>query len=189
MATEDTNKISGLVATNPESTDPVSKGDNHIRMIKDVLKKSFPSDIDVHVPNVSGSTSHYLHTDGSTTDWTDTFDGITVENSDLNNVTLNGYKEKVAIITGTSGNVSIDATVAQIQVLSVTDDITLTMAAEEGRTITIALTKSGGNITWPSNIRWTGGVKPVLDDGEHVLTFFAVTGTNWFGFVSGANMS
>ena len=40
MALEDGNKISELVATNPEGGDPVSKGDDHIRMIKKILKSS-----------------------------------------------------------------------------------------------------------------------------------------------------
>jgi phage baseplate assembly protein gpV len=189
MALESTTKIKGLNASSPTATDPVSQGDDHLRMIKDVLKKSFPSDVDVHVPEISGSTSHYLHTDGTDIDWNDTFDSVTVQNSDLNNVVLNGYREKVNVIASQSGNVTIDATAAQIQVLSVTGDMTITMAADTGLSITLAITKSDGVITWPSNIKWSGGVPPVLDNAEHVLTFFAVNNASWFGFVSGANMS
>ena len=74
MATEDTTKISGLVATNPESTDPVSKGDNHLRMIKDVLKKSFPSDIQVHIPNTEGQDNKFLVVDGTQPTWADPID-------------------------------------------------------------------------------------------------------------------
>ena len=74
MATEDTTKISGLVATNPESTDPVSKGDNHLRMIKDVLKKSFPSDIQVHIPDTEGQDSKFLVVDGTNPAWQDPID-------------------------------------------------------------------------------------------------------------------
>ena len=74
MATEDTTKISGLVATNPESTDPVSKGDNHLRMIKDVLKKSFPSDIQVHIPDTEGQDSKFLVVDGTNPTWQDPID-------------------------------------------------------------------------------------------------------------------
>ena len=189
MALESTTKISGLVATNPTATDVVSQGDNHLRMIKSVLKSSFPSDVDVHVPNISGKTSHYLHTDGTSTDWADTFDGVTVENSNLNNVVLNGYREKVGVIATQSGAVTIDATSAQIQVLSVTGDMTITMAADTGLSLTLAINKSGGVITWPTNIIWSGGQAPILEDGEHVLTFFAVNNAGWFGFVSGANMA
>ncbi len=71
MATESTTKISGLVATNPLSTDPVSKGDNHLRMIKDVLKKSFPSDIQVHIPDTAGQDGKFLKVDGTNPVWDD----------------------------------------------------------------------------------------------------------------------
>ena len=72
MATENTTKISGLVETNPTSTDPVSKGDNHLRMIKDVLKKSFPSDVQVQIPDIADAGAyHYLTTnsDGTAIEW------------------------------------------------------------------------------------------------------------------------
>ena len=35
--------VTGLVPANPTSNDNVSDGDNHIRLIKDVLKRSFPN--------------------------------------------------------------------------------------------------------------------------------------------------
>jgi hypothetical protein len=35
--------INGLVGTNPTTADPLSEGDNHLRLIKDVLKRTFPS--------------------------------------------------------------------------------------------------------------------------------------------------
>lgn len=35
--------INGLVGTNPTTADPLSEGDNHLRLIKDVLKRSFPA--------------------------------------------------------------------------------------------------------------------------------------------------
>ena len=74
MAFEDTNKISGLVETNPQSTDPVSKGDDHLRMIKKVLKRSFPSDVDVQIPNISDAESgNYLtiSEDGTAIEWSE----------------------------------------------------------------------------------------------------------------------
>ena len=72
MALEDTTKISGLVATNPLSTDYVSKGDNHLRLIKDVLKKSFPSDMQVQIPDIAeGSAGNMLviNPDGDGVQW------------------------------------------------------------------------------------------------------------------------
>jgi hypothetical protein len=42
MGLETGNYISDLIATNPPGTDPKSQGDDHLRLIKDVLKKTFP---------------------------------------------------------------------------------------------------------------------------------------------------
>ena len=42
MALESANYVSGLVATNPSGSDSISQGDDHLRLIKDVLKNSFP---------------------------------------------------------------------------------------------------------------------------------------------------
>jgi hypothetical protein len=45
MAIESASYISGLVAANPPGTDVISEGDNHLRLIKNVLKTSLP-DVD-----------------------------------------------------------------------------------------------------------------------------------------------
>jgi len=42
MALETGTTLASLVAANPTSIDPVSQGDDHLRLIKDVLKKQFP---------------------------------------------------------------------------------------------------------------------------------------------------
>lgn len=46
MSLETAGFIKDLVSTNPEGTDPKSQGDDHIRMIKAVLKAQFPGFID-----------------------------------------------------------------------------------------------------------------------------------------------
>jgi len=43
MALESTTFISGLVVTNPTSSDNISDGDNHIRLLKSTIKATFPS--------------------------------------------------------------------------------------------------------------------------------------------------
>ena len=43
MALESASYISGLVSANPPGTDAISEGDNHIRLIKTVLKASLPN--------------------------------------------------------------------------------------------------------------------------------------------------
>ena len=43
MGVETATYISQLSATNPLGTDPISEGDNQIRLVKDVLQKQFPN--------------------------------------------------------------------------------------------------------------------------------------------------
>ena len=43
MGLETGSYISDLVATNPTSADPKSQGDDHIRLLKSVLKTTFPA--------------------------------------------------------------------------------------------------------------------------------------------------
>jgi len=43
MALESSTYINGLVATNPTSSDNVSDGDNHIRLLKSTVKATFPN--------------------------------------------------------------------------------------------------------------------------------------------------
>ncbi|QDP52900.1 MAG: putative baseplate wedge protein [Prokaryotic dsDNA virus sp.] len=49
MALETSTYINGLVATNPTASDPVSEGDDHIRLLKSTIKATFP--------NVTGATT------------------------------------------------------------------------------------------------------------------------------------
>ena len=49
MALESSTYINGLVATNPTSSDNISAGDNHIRLLKSTIKATFP--------NVTGAVS------------------------------------------------------------------------------------------------------------------------------------
>ena len=65
-----------LQKTNPSGSDPISEGDDHIRMIKEVLKDSFPSDFDApQIPDVSGNDSKILAVNetGTGTEWVDKY--------------------------------------------------------------------------------------------------------------------
>ena len=52
MALESATYIDGLVITNPTGSDPISRGDDHIRLIKTVLKNSLPNITTVTEPIV-----------------------------------------------------------------------------------------------------------------------------------------
>jgi hypothetical protein len=53
MALESATYISGLVTTNPTGSDSISQGDDHIRLIKTVLKNSLPNVTTATTPLVS----------------------------------------------------------------------------------------------------------------------------------------
>ena len=70
MALESADWVTQLVSTNPVVGDPVGQGDDHLRMLKTVLKNSFPStSTTAVVPNMSGQTSKVLTNDGTDTAW------------------------------------------------------------------------------------------------------------------------
>ena len=70
MALETAAWVTQLVSANSVVGDPVGEGDDHLRMLKTVLKNSFPStSVTAIVPNVSGQSSKVLTNDGTDTAW------------------------------------------------------------------------------------------------------------------------
>ena len=70
MALETASWITQLVDTNPTTSDPVSQGDDHLKMIKTVLSNSFPStSTSAIMPNMSGQTDKVLSNDGTDATW------------------------------------------------------------------------------------------------------------------------
>jgi len=70
MGVESASWVTQLVDTNPVVGDPVGEGDDHLRMIKTVLKNSFPSTSTAAIiPDMSGQSGKYLTTDGTDASW------------------------------------------------------------------------------------------------------------------------
>ena len=70
MAVESATWVTQLVSTNPVVGDPVGQGDDHLRMLKTVLKNSFPSTSTTAImPNMSGQTGKVLTNDGTDASW------------------------------------------------------------------------------------------------------------------------
>jgi len=68
MALESGTYVKDLVSTNPPGTDAISQGDDHIRLIKSVLKNSFPSNSNAPiVPDISGNGDKYLQVNSGAT--------------------------------------------------------------------------------------------------------------------------
>jgi hypothetical protein len=78
MALESGTYVKDLVSTNPPGTDAISQGDDHIRLIKSVLKNSFPSTNSAPIiPDISG-----VNTGATATQWAD-FDSLTRRKGEL----------------------------------------------------------------------------------------------------------
>ena len=99
MSLENAQWIHELMKTNPAGTDVISEGDNHIRMIKEVLKDSFPSDFDgAQIPDITGNAGKVLGVseDGNSIEWVDAY-------TPASYVALTWYK-----VTATATSVPID---------------------------------------------------------------------------------
>ncbi len=87
-------------------------------------------------------------------------------------------------------------TSAGIHYLTLTQNCTLTFpTAVAGQSLTVVVKQGGSGsytITWPSEVKWDNGNDPTLSTAIgaiDVIGFFSPDGTNWFGFLSGQNMS
>ena len=88
-------------------------------------------------------------------------------------------------------------TTAGISDITLSANCTLTFpTAVAGQSFTLILRQGGSGsytITWPAGtVKWNSGIAPTLTTtvgGVDILGFMCVDGTNWFGFVSGQNMS
>ena len=75
MSVESASWVTQLVSTYPVVGDAVGEGDDHLRMLKTVLKNSFPSTSTAAiVPNMSGQANKYLQTDGTDAQWAEVAD-------------------------------------------------------------------------------------------------------------------
>jgi hypothetical protein len=77
--------------------------------------------------------------------------------------------------------------------ISSSTTLTFSNAPASGKagSLTLIATFSGSPaITWPANVKWTGGTAPTLTTaGIDVFTFMTTdNATSWLGFVSGADM-
>lgn len=87
-------------------------------------------------------------------------------------------------------------TAAGMHYLTLTTNCTLTFpTAVAGQSFTLILKQGGSGsytVTWPNEAKWDGGNAPTLSTAVgaiDVIGFFSPDGTNWFGFVSGQNIS
>ena len=102
MGLESASYLNGLVDTNPGATDNVSQGDDHLRLIKKVLKDSFPS-VDAAVNAIHTSASAPSTSISAGLLWFDTTNNLLKLRNEANDAWIT-----LAISPVTSNTVDID---------------------------------------------------------------------------------
>lgn len=87
-------------------------------------------------------------------------------------------------------------TTAGISDITLSENCVLTFpTAVAGQSFTLILKQGTGGsktVTWPDSVKWDGGVDPTLTTAQgavDIFGFFSSDSTNWYGFISGQNMS
>jgi len=117
-------------------------------------------------------------------------------NNIQDNMQLRSYTETLEAIGNTGANQDFDIGVANVFSAivdqAVTFTFTVSVTGTEAASFSLLL-QDGGNfaVTWPNSVRWPGGTAPTLtSNGIDWLTFVTLdNGTNWDGFLSGADFS
>lgn len=127
MALETATYIDGLVATNPESADLKSQGDDHIRLVKSTLLATFPA--------ITGAVTS-THTE------LNILDGVTATTTELN--ILDG-------VTATTAELNVlDGITATVTELNYTDGVTSAIQGQIDLKAPLASPALTGNPTAPT---------------------------------------
>lgn len=121
--------------------------------------------------------------------------------TDGNGVTIfdGGVVEDDTTITSSSGSATINCRDGNVFSHTLTENVTYTFsnAPSSGRafgfTLKVVQDSTARTITWPTAVDWAGATAPTLSDGSgdvDVFVFFTVdSGTTWYGFTAGQDMS
>ena len=143
MALESGNYIDDLVITNPTASDPISQGDDHLQLIKKVVKQSFPSvDAAVHAIHPSATAPATSLTAGLI--WFDTTANLLKIRNEANDAWIT-----LAVSIVTSNSVDVDAGTVDGAVIGGTTPAAITGTTLTGNT-SLALA-SGATVTGIDN--------------------------------------
>jgi hypothetical protein len=181
MALESATYISGLVATNPTSSDNVSDGDNHIRLLKSTIKASFP--------NITGALS-------STHTAIDSAVSIANAATSANSASAvvrrdsSGNFTAGTITAALTGNASTASAWQTARTLTFTGDATGSGSVDGSANVSIALTV--GDDSHNHIIANVDGLQTTLDDKASLTGSYAnptwitsLAGTKVTGNISG----
>jgi len=143
MALETGNYIDDLVITNPTASDPISQGDDHLQLIKKVVKQSFPSvDSAVHAIHPTSTEPATSLTAGLM--WFDTAANLLKIRNEANDAWIT-----LAVSIITSNSVDVDAGTVDGAVIGGTTPAAITGTTLTGNT-SLALA-TGATVTGVDN--------------------------------------
>ncbi len=187
MAKENANWITELVDANPLATDPVSEGNDHLQMIKTVLKNTFPgTSTSPLIPEQSGKKDKVLSSDGTNSKWTSV---LNVEGT-FSDATFNRYAETTKNLGAVNGttviNLDENPNVIILQNETICNLIVNTSRPLDEQFIQLTLLVDGGGfMDFPSGTQWANGVAPTPSSGWDVYTLVKFgEQTPWLGFSS-----
>ncbi len=216
MGVETATYISQLSATNPLGTDPISEGDDQIRLVKEVLQAQFTSlgaaavtgtaaELNL-IDGYTGTTAELNYNDVTTLGTVEASKAVTAASTTatvnfadkiLQRPEIKDYSE-TKIGVAAAATVDLDMTSANVFTVTADQDTTFTFSnpSPTGRSCAFTLIwtqdSSDRTITWPTEVDWAGGSAPDVTSGSgkiDVYTFFTIDeGTIWYGFQAGADM-
>jgi len=151
MALESATYINTLIDTNPSGADSISQGDDHIRLIKKVLKNTFPNVASAIAPLID--ITHKIDSSSNRPEFDDTYEnsGMTVTHTKLSptstlyiqfdcyiNTACNYDGASICVITGRLGGSGDPATL----ISGTTDNLVMIFFEDVGE---------GTGITWDAS--------------------------------------
>jgi hypothetical protein len=154
MGLESGTRITQLNTSNPDQTDKLGEGDDHIRLIKTVLKGSFPgTSLEPIVPDPSGNSGKVLTNDGTDNSWSNSLSGLTLSSATISSPTITSP----AMSGGTISSTTISG--SSVESTGLTDYVETVNALGSG-----------------------GGTRTVNLANGNVVTATVSTSTNTFAF-------
>ena len=124
--------------------------------------------------------------------------GITFESAEnsINNVNI---RESVASVSSSSNTTNLPVYLNSYFYTTLSENTTFAFASPSSGANSIVVeikqdaSGSGYTVGWPASVKWAGGSAPTLSSGANdvdILTFITRdSGTNWYGFAAGLDMS
>jgi len=171
MSIETANFISELVPTNPLAGDPISQGDDHIRMIKAALQKTFPNaDGEQYVPATPNSDGSTPMADGG--QWVENTSVTTDSSGKLTAATV----EAATVTADTVGATDVNTTDASVSGTLVAPTITTTNVTATG---TVSANILQGSESMTTNTVYAGPVNcSTLSATGNITSTGSITGTH-----------